>query len=209
MRLILASTSPRRQELLRLLGVSFEVVAPSFVERISPRHAAEEQVKEFALGKARSYVEAPPNTLVLGSDTLIGLGAEVLGKPADLAEAAAMLRKLAGRTHTVYTAVSLVCREPAICDVEVSTVRVTMKAFRESEAAAYVETGDCLGKAGAYSIQGLGRSLIEKIDGDYTAAVGLPLRLVAAMLERRGVICPVDVDRLYRDRPYPNWSAFS
>jgi septum formation protein len=209
MRLILASTSPRRRELLDLLGLAFDVAAPSFVEQVRPDIAAEEQAKQFAVSKAVSCAEALPDDVVLGSDTLISLGSEVLGKPADREDAAAMLRRMSGRTHLIYTAVSLVCPAAGVSDVELEIVRVTMKPFGDSELVAYIRTGESLGKAGAYSIQGLGGSLIEKIEGDYTAAVGLPLRLVAAMLRRRGIRCPVDVEDLYRKHPYPNWSNFS
>jgi septum formation protein len=84
-----------------------------------------------------------------------------------------------------------------------------MKALNEEALSAYLRTGDSLGKAGAYSIQGGGAELIERIEGDYTAAVGLPIRIVADMLRRRGMPCPVDVDRLYARKPYPNWARFN
>ncbi len=209
MRLILASTSPRRKELLSLLGIPFDVAAPDYAERVLLGKKAAEQAKEFAVGKAQSCVGASRDAFVLGSDTLIGLDEEVLGKPLDLGDAAAMLRRMAGRTHVIYTGVALVCSRGTFCDVAVETVKVTMKPFSEGELVEYIETGESLGKAGAYSIQGAGGSLIARIDGDFTAAVGLPLRLVASMLARRGLQCPVDVDRLYRERPYPNWITFS
>jgi septum formation protein len=83
-----------------------------------------------------------------------------------------------------------------------------MRPFDEAELEAYLHTGECLGKAGAYSIQGVGGRFIERIEGDYTAAVGLPLRLVAGLLQKRGVGLPINVERLYRDKPYPNWAVF-
>lgn len=208
MRLILASTSPRRHELLALLGVPFDVVAPPFIEQVRPQLSAEEQAVEFATGKAKSCLSSCPDALILGSDTLINLGAEVLGKPLDVADAEVMLRRLAGQTHRIVTAVALAGPEPDRCDVRLAEVLVTMKPLNEISLKAYLQTGDSLGKAGAYSIQGGGAAFIERIEGDYTAAVGLPLRLVAEMLRQRGLSCPVDIEQLYALRPYPNWDRF-
>jgi septum formation protein len=209
MRLILASTSPRRQELLTLLGLPFDVVAPPFVERVMPNVSAEQQVIEFATGKARSCVKHCPAALILGSDTLISLGSDVLGKPVDLADAASMLRRMAGQRHKIFTAVALVGSETESCEVQTATVLVTMKPLNEEALAAYLRTEDSLGKAGAYSIQGGGAELIERIEGDYTAAVGLPLRIVVEMLSRRGMACPIDIHQLYARKPYPNWARFN
>lgn len=208
MRLVLASTSPRRKELLTLLGLPFEVMSPPFVEQVMPDLPADRQVCEFAEGKARSCMPPSPDALIFGSDTLISLGSEVLGKPRNLRDADAMLRRMAGQTHTIFTAVALVSHARGFCDVQVATVRVVMSAFDEAALAAYLETEESLGKAGAYSIQGAGGTLIDRIEGDFTAAVGLPLRMVADMLRLRGMPCPVDVDWLYAVKPYPNWARF-
>ncbi|CAE6762558.1 MAG: septum formation protein Maf [Nitrospira sp.] len=208
MRLILASTSPRRRELLTLLGMPFEAVAPPFIEEVTSAVPAEQQAMTFAIGKARSCLPICPDGLILGSDTLISLEQEVMGKPADLADAEAMLRRLAGRTHRIVTAVALVGPGSEACEVRLATVLVTMKPLHEAALAAYLCTGDSLGKAGAYSIQAGGATLIERIEGDYTAAVGLPLRLVAELLRLRGMPCPVDIERLYARKPYPNWQHF-
>jgi septum formation protein len=209
MRLILASTSPRRRELLALLGLPFDVMVPPFIEQIIPHLPAERQAYEFALGKARSCMSQYPEALILGSDTLISLGSEVLGKPGDLTEAAAMLTRMAGQTHTIFTAVALVSQARGWCDVQVATVHVAMKAFGQAALAGYLKTEESLGKAGAYSIQGAGGTLIDRIEGDYTAAVGLPLRMAANMLRLRGMSGPLDVDRLYALKPYPNWTRFN
>lgn len=209
MRLILASTSPRRQELLALLGLRFDIVAPPFVEQVVPNRSAEQQAVEFAVGKATSCIELCPDALILGSDTLISLGSEVLGKPADLADAESMLRRMAGQIHKIFTAVALAGPGHERGEVQIATVSVTMKALNEEALSVYLRTGDSLGKAGAYSIQGGGAELIEWIEGDYTAAVGLPLRTVADMLHRHGMPCPVDVDQLYVRKPYPNWNRFN
>ncbi len=206
--LILASTSPRRKELLALLQLPFEVVEPGFQERIRADVPPEVQAWTFALGKAQSCARQDADSLVLGSDTLIAVGEILLGKPADRAEAAVMLRRLRGRDHRIYTAVAVCCGARKIQEVAVDTVRVWMMPFSDADLEAYLATGEWQGKAGAYSIQGRGGSLIERIEGDFTAAVGLPLRLVASLLQKHGVSLPVDVEQLYRTKPYPNWSTF-
>jgi septum formation protein len=209
MPLILASTSPRRRELLALLGIPFDVKSPSFDERLVAARSAIEQVQSFAEGKAQSVARQEPEAIVLGSDTVIEVEHDVLGKPDDLAEARAMLRRLAGRDHHVRTAVALVCSTRAINVVALSTAVVRMKRFDERVHERYLATGESLGKAGAYSIQGRGGDLVDSIDGDFPTVVGLPLRLVAQLLTQAGVRVPVDLDDLYAIKPYANWASFS
>lgn len=208
MRLILASTSPRRRDLFALLHIPFEVVAPPFQEQIRQECSAAEVAQRFALGKARSCAQHDPDSLVLGSDTLISVGTDVLGKPADLEEARATLQRLRGREHVIHTAVAICRKRDDLQDLEVETVRVWMHNLSDAEVEAYLQTQEWMGKAGAYSIQGSGSRVIARIEGDYTAAVGLPLRLVARMLRIRGVDVP-DIQRLYQTRPYPNWAMFN
>ena len=208
MSLILASTSPRRHELLALLGIPFDVKSPSFEERLVPGRAAIEQVQSFAQGKARSVARQETEAIVLGSDTVIQLDHDVLGKPADLAEAHAMLRLLAGRDHHVRTAVALACSAREIDIVALSTAVVRMKPFDEQVYQRYLATGESLGRAGAYSIQGEGGDLVDSIDGDFPTVVGLPLHLVAQLLTQAGVRVPVDLDELYATKPYANWARF-
>src|SRR5579885_3140945 len=169
MPLILASTSPRRKDLLALLGVPFEVVEPDFQEDLRAPGPPEELAGRFARGKAESCAARRPDALVVGSDTLIAWEGLVLGKPRDLAEAGAMLRRLRGRPHAIHTAVALRRLADGVEAVEVETVRVWMRGFAEEELDAYLRTGESLGKAGAYSIQGRGAGLIERIEGDYPA----------------------------------------
>jgi len=208
MPLILASTSPRRHELLALLGIPFEARGPSFEERLVPGRPAVEQVQSFAQGKAQSVARQEPGAIVLGSDTVIELDHDVLGKPADLAEARAMLRRLAGRDHRVHTAVAIVCSVRGIDLVALSTAVVRMKPFDERAHERYLATGESLGKAGAYSIQGEGGDLVDSIEGDFPTVVGLPLRLVVQLLTQAGVSVPVDVDGLYVTKPYANWARY-
>ncbi len=209
MQLILASTSPRRRELLALLGLPFEVVAPDFEELPRPGWLPRQQVEHFAREKARSIAVMRPAALVLGSDTVIDLDGQMLGKPADLADARAMLTGMAGRPHAVHTAVALCRQTPYYEAVALVTATVHMKAYGEADIDRYLATQEPMGKAGAYSIQGVGGEFIEKISGDYLGIVGLPLRAVATLLAGVGVAIPVDIDGLYRDKPYPNWGRFA
>ena len=208
MRVVLASTSPRRRELLALLSVAFDVCVPTFIEQPIPGLSPLEQVARFALEKARSVACSRPDDLVLGSDTVIESHGCILGKPRDRADARRMLRSLAGQPHDVHTAVALCRRSRAIETVDVVTTTVYMKADRDGAIERYLETAESLGKAGAYSIQGQGGDLIENIEGDFTAVVGLPLRVTARLLDVAGYPVPQSVEELYRQKPYPNWGRF-
>ncbi len=209
MQLILASTSPRRRELLALLGIPFECYAPAFEEQPLPGLTPVQQVRRFAQEKARSIARQYPEHLVLGSDTVIECDGRMMGKPVDLAEARSMLTTLAGRDHLVHTAVALCCVSRCFDQVEVATATVNMKGDRGERIERYVATGESLGKAGAYSIQGVGGALVESVQGDYLGVVGLPLRLVGKLLAGVGLLVPVDLDALYREKPYPNWTRFT
>jgi len=167
-----------------------------------------QQVMSFAQGKAQSVARRELEAIVLGGDTVIELDHDLLGKPADLTEARAMLRRLAGRDHHVRTAVALVYSTRAINVVVLSTAVVRMKPFDERVHERYLATGEGLGKAGAYSIQGAGGDLVDSIDGDFPTVVGLPLRLVAQLLAQAGVRVPIDPDELYAIKPYANWARF-
>lgn len=206
MRLILASTSPRRRDLLSLLHLSFEVAAPALVETIQPGVQARDQARAFAEGKASSCSERFPDSLVIGCDTLIEIEDTILGKSADAAEAVGMLRRLSGREHLIHSGVAVWATPTATCRSGVETVRVRFKPLAAEEIDHYVAGGEWHGKAGAYAIQGHGGKFIERIEGDFTAAVGLPLRLLSELLATFS--CPVSVDDVYRQRPYPNWRRF-
>ena len=209
MPIILASTSHRRHELLALLGIPFTVKNPSFDERLEADRPAIEQVRSFAQGKAQSVAKQESEAIVLGSDTVIELDNDVIGKPVDLTDARTMLRRLAGHGHRVHTAVALVCSARAIDMVALSTTVVRMRPFDELAHERYLAIGESLGKAGAYSIQGEGGDLIDSIDGDFPTVVGLPLRLVSQLLLQVGVKVPIDLDELYAIKPYANWAHFS
>jgi septum formation protein len=208
MQLVLASSSPRRRELLALLGLPFEVCASEFHEHPTVGLSPIEQVRRFAREKARSVALVRPRALVLGSDTVIDLESQLLGKPMDLVDARAMLARLAGRSHHVHTSVALCDRERNIESVEVATAEVRMKADLDQAYERYLASEESLGKAGAYAIQGLGGDLVEGIAGDYTTVVGLPLKLVAHLLRSAGYPIFVNVEDLYRRKPYANWNRF-
>ncbi len=173
--LVLASTSPQRRAILTQLGVPFEVVAPDFDEE------AVADPLERAAGKARSVDggECP----VLGVDTEVLLDGELLGKPANATEAEAMLEALAGRTHEVVSGLCL--RTPAWEELHTATTLVVFRPLTPRDLASYVTTGEWEGRAGAYAIQGLGASLVERIDGDFLNVVGLPAAMLVAVLAHR------------------------
>ena len=209
MRLILASTSPRRREIMALLGLPFEVIAPEFDELpLSDRPIAEE-VLDFAVGKARSVASDYPKSMVVGSDTMILINATKIGKPDGIADAKEMLRLLSGKTHRIFTSVAILddLGGPGLRIVE--EVSVKMRDYSMKEIEHYLSCDESLDKAGAYSIQGQGRNLIESIRGDYLAAVGLPLKPIADYLKSRGIFVPSDVDKLYSDKSFLNWKSFA
>lgn len=207
MRLVLASTSPRRRQILALLGVPFEVIAPEFEEQISSHLPADQEVVEFALGKARSVAIKYPRSIVIGSDTMIELSDEKIGKPTDREDARRILRLLSGETHRILTSVAIV--DPGGPGMkEIETVAVEMRGYTEAEIENYLNSGESDDKAGAYSIQGRGSALIKSISGDYLAAVGMPLRRIARYLERRG-LSVVDIDSLYAEKSFMNWQRFA
>jgi septum formation protein len=208
MRLILASTSPRRREILALLGLPFEVIAPRFDEQQSAHLSIEDEVLDFAAGKARSVAIKNPKSMVIGSDTMIFLEREKIGKPNDIDDARRILRLLAGKTHRIYTSVVILdgAGGPGLQSVE--TVLVEMRECTKEEIERYLACNESLDKAGAYSIQGHGRKLIASIRGDYLAAVGMPLRPIADYLKSRGVSFDLDVDKLYAEKVVLNWHSF-
>ena len=169
--LILASASPRRQELLRSAGIPFEARPADIDETRRDGETAREYVLRLAEAKARAA--ATPGETVLGADTVVVVDDRILGKPADRDEAGAMLRLLSGRTHRVMTAVCLLRSDE--CRTFVETTSVRFRELGESEIQAYVNSGDPLDKAGAYGIQGGAGHFVERIDGCWFNAVGLPL----------------------------------
>jgi len=182
--LVLASSSPRRRELLRQLGLSFSVVSPALDEALESGESPRVYVERLARSKAAA-VSAPAGSVVLAADTTVVLDGTIVGKPADELDASAMLRRLAGRSHHVVTAVAVA--GAGDLEVAVVTTGVTMTDMSRREIDWYVGTGEPLDKAGAYGIQGIGGAFVAAIDGSYSNVVGLPLAETLALLRMAGV----------------------
>jgi septum formation protein len=185
---VLASSSPRRQQLVRQMGADFTVVVPDLDETALPDESPDAHVERLALGKALAVDHGRTSGVVLGSDTVVVLDGRILGKPKSPDEARAMLASLAGRTHTVFTGYALVDIGSGRRVVAHERTDVTFRRLDPEEIAHYVDGGSPMDKAGAYGIQDdFGAVFIERIDGDYYTVVGLPLcRVYVALREMAG-----------------------
>lgn len=182
---VLASSSPRRQQLMRQMGAEFVVAVPDIDETLLPGETPDEHVERLALEKARAVDHAREAGVVIGSDTVVVLDGRILGKPRDEAEARSMLRSLAGRTHTVFTGFALLDIVTERRIVAHERTEVTFRDLGDDEIAHYVAGGSPMDKAGAYGIQDdFGAVFIERIDGDYYTVVGLPLCRVFVALRK-------------------------
>lgn len=186
-RIVLASSSPRRISLLKMLGVTFEPVPASIVEEKREGEEPADFARRIAKEKALQVAERVKAEFVIAADTVVVIDGEVLGKPKDENEARRMLEKLSGRTHKVITAVALYKKESGelLLDHKETLVRFTV--LSKAEIDWYIRTGEPMDKAGAYGIQGLGALFIERIDGCYTNVVGLPLPLLYQLAKRAGL----------------------
>jgi len=194
--LVLASASPRRQELLRNARIAFDVHPAHVPEDPLPGESAKDCAERLAREKALAIARQRPKDVVLGADTVVVVGDEILGKPADANDAARMLRLLSGRTHQVITGICLVrpvtsnqypvAGEQVIVSSE-STL-VTVSQLTDQEIADYVASGEPMDKAGAYAIQGMASRWIPRIEGDYSNVMGLPIALVCRMLRQSRLI---------------------
>ncbi len=184
-RLILASQSPRRRELLSLIGLAHEVVPANIEESVLPDELPAIHAERLAREKAATIASLHPTAVVIGSDTIVVLDGQILGKPTDIADATRMLTKLSGRTHTVLTAVAVARGAALVASVE--SVEVTFRTLSESRIASYLATGEPMDKAGSYGIQGFGATLVERIHGDYFAVMGLALGRLIDLLGAVGV----------------------
>lgn len=186
MGLILASGSPRRRQLLEQLGLTFTVRSSDVDESVSPGLTPAQVVESLSARKGEAVAQlSQPGDLILSADTVVALEGAILGKPRSREEAAAMLSALSGRTHQVYTGVTLLQDGRRLTGHEVTAV--TFRPLSPEEIAAYVSTGEPMDKAGAYGIQGLGALLAERLEGDYFNVMGLPLCRLGQMLSRFGV----------------------
>ena len=186
MKLILASASPRRRELLGYFGLPFQVIPATGPEQPPEGADADRTAAYLSLQKARQVAGTHPDALVIGADTVVEIDGLILGKPRDGQDAKRMLRLLSGREHRVYTGVSLV-RDGTLCRTRTAMTRVFFREMTDAEIDAYVATGEPLDKAGAYGYQGRAGVYVERIEGDFFNVVGLPLCLLGQMLRETGV----------------------
>jgi septum formation protein len=172
-KLILASTSPRRRELMSLLNIPFEIHAQEVDESFEKGLSPEEVVQFLATKKASIIAEINPDAVVIGADTVVVFNHEIIGKPSNSQHAVEILQNLSGKTHQVYTGIAILSKGHSEIFYEATDVTFYNLSIEEIET--YVETGEPLDKAGAYGIQGFGSTLVEKINGDYFTIVGLPV----------------------------------
>ena len=172
--IILASASPRRRDILEMLGFEYRIAGGGCDETVPPEYGVEQTVKELSLRKAMTAVgEAGPEDIVLGMDTMVCLDGRIFGKPKSEREAADMLRALSGRHHTVYTGYTVICGKEHFTGCEKADVY--FRELSDNDIDFYVATGEPMDKAGAYGIQGKGALLVERICGDYYTVVGFPV----------------------------------
>jgi len=182
---ILASQSPRRRDLLTLIGIPHAVQPADIDETVHPDEAPVPHCERLARTKAEALAVQHPHAVVIGSDTIVVIDGDILGKPTDAADAEAILARLSGRTHTVFTAVAVAYGGETRSSVEM--VSVTFRDMDAARIAAYVATGEPMDKAGAYGIQGYGATNVERIDGDYFAVMGLPLGRMIGLIRDHGL----------------------
>jgi septum formation protein len=184
-RIILASQSPRRRELLTLVGIPHEVVPANIDETVLPDETPASHAERLARSKAERVAAREPAAVIIGSDTIVVLDGDILGKPVDAVEAARTLERLSGRTHTVLTAVAVAHGGRTVSGVE--SVEVTFRHLNARQIESYIATGEPMDKAGAYGIQGYGAVIVERVHGDYFAVMGLALGRLVGLLEQVGV----------------------
>lgn len=186
-RIILASNSPRRKELLAQIGLTFTVVPADIDETALPGESPKDYAVRVALDKARMVAKREGEGIVIAADTIVVVGDAILGKPRDAADARRMLTELSGRVHEVVTGIALMDAAIGRSAVRTSVTRVWFRDLSDRDIETYVVTGEPLDKAGAYGIQERGAMLVERIEGCYSNVVGLPLSLLGEMLREFGV----------------------
>ncbi|WP_080844625.1 Maf family protein [Cytobacillus gottheilii] len=187
--LILASSSPRRKELLEILQLPFEIKSSDVDESFEPGTEPAEVVMELAKRKADAVFQGNKESYVIGADTVVVLGDDILGKPRDEKDAFQMLRSLSGKQHSVFTGVSIVSSQETTTFF--TETKVTFWELADDEINAYLQTGEPFDKAGAYGIQGFGSMLVKEIHGDYFAVVGLPVSQTVRKLKQAGFKLPM------------------
>ena len=197
--LILASASPRRQQLFSLLGVPFTSLTAGVEENRGHGEKPEEMVCRLSRAKAEALAEDYPERLIVAADTIVVLDSQVLGKPADADEAAAMLQRLLGREHLVFSGLTALSPSTGQQDTELAQTTVWMRPYSDEEISRYVASGDPLDKAGAYAIQHQEFNPVAYIQGCYASVMGLPFCHLRRALSRLGLTLPVDVPHVCQD----------
>ena len=184
-KVILASGSPRRRQLLELIGIEHEVLPSNIDETMRPRETPRRHAERLAREKASTIATREPDRITIAADTIVVINRKVLGKPRDTDDARRMLSMLSGREHTVITAVAVARGRKIRSAIE--EVKVKFRRLREDEIDAYIATGEPMDKAGAYGIQGFGATIVECVNGDYFAVMGLPLARLVMLLRDLGL----------------------
>jgi septum formation protein len=185
-KVVLASSSPRRRELLNLIGIAHEVRPANLDESMRPRETPRRHAERLARDKASAVAMRNADLITIAADTIVVINRKVLGKPVDKEDAARMLAMLSGREHTVITAVAVSRGKKLRSAIE--EVKVKFRRLREEEIEAYIATGEPMDKAGAYGIQGFGATIVERVEGDYFAVMGLPLVRLIGLMREVGVV---------------------
>ena len=185
LRVVLASGSPRRHDLLNLIGIQHEVIPANIDESLRGRESPRNHAERLAREKASAVLGRDSSVVAIGADTIVLIDKKILGKPASTVDAGSMLSLLSGRQHTVVTAVAVARGRKLVSGVE--EVAVKFRTLSDDEIDAYIATGEPMDKAGAYGIQGFGATIVERIEGDYFAVMGLPLVRLVSLLADAGV----------------------
>ena len=180
-KIVLASQSPRRKEIMETAGFEFEIIVSNAEEKIEENLSPEEVAKSLSLQKAQAVASDNPEKIVIGADTIVVLDNEILGKPKDRNDAYKMLKKLSGKSHKVYTGIAVICGEKIVSEA-VST-EVEFFELSDEEIIKYIETNEPMDKAGSYGIQGRGCLLVKGIRGDYFNVVGLPIATLSKIIK--------------------------
>ncbi len=185
--IILASQSPRRKKLLEQIGLKIKVVPSNIDEKLNPRLSPKGQAETLSLEKAEMVAEKYPDAVIIAADTIVDSNGDILGKPKSIDEAKRMIKKLQGKTHTVITGFTITNTATKKTITDSVETKVSFRKLNESEIKNYVKKENPMDKAGAYGIQGVGVTLLEKINGDFSNVVGLPLSKVIPALKKFGI----------------------
>jgi septum formation protein len=185
--IILASTSPRRKQLLEILSIKFKAVDPGYEEIMQPNLNHEEQVKFLAFGKAKAAAKKFPNAIIIAADTMVSFSGKIMGKPENEKEAFKILKSFSGKTQYIISAVAILDSKTKEIFCRAEKMKVTLKKLSSKEILGYIATKEGRDRAGGYAFQGVGFNLIEKVEGDITVSVGMPMTLVYNGLKRFNV----------------------